>query len=618
MLLVDCRGGLETSAGEALRSPDTLAHCEAIVESASAHATDDGAVLGAPLIDSTGCVLGCLCVTDTRPRAWSAHDHELVCELARSATTELELRTTRAMADREKRWSDGQAAVLESIAARAPLRATLTTLLQVAEAHAPGMLTSVLLVEHARGGDVLRHAAGPSLPRSFTSRVDRIAVRDGHGMCAAAAHRREPVIVLDIATDPLTAPFVQIAAAHGLHAGWSTPIMSGGGGVLGTFALYYGSTRPPKPSDEIVIERSIHLARLAIEQVHGADALRRSATQARTLARDQTALQRVATAVAAESDPASVFELIAGQVGQLLRADAGYVLRFAADGDEFTTMGSWGRADTNVLEPGEVRIPAPDGLCAQLRRGRGARRRSVPAGEHLFPQLHRIAAPIVVERTPWGMIVALRDRRGAFARDDDKRIVRLAQLASVAVANARVRERLATQALTDPLTGLANRRAFDRRLIEETERAHRHGRELSLMLVDIDHFKAINDRLGHAAGDRVLADVTRDLRAATRLGDLLARVGGDELAMILADCGSRQAADVAGRMLLAIGADVELGGRQPVTLSIGVAGVRPRQSADELLRRADQALYRAKNGGRNQVVADDEGPASAVGPGARR
>ena len=199
-------------------------------------------------------------------------------------------------------------------------------------------------------------------------------------------------------------------------------------------------------------------------------------------------------------------------------------------------MGEWGRKGATMLPLGEVYVQAPDGLCADLRRGRSVRRRSVAPGSHILAAQHRIGAPIVVDGETWGMVVALRDRPGPFPREDEKRIARFAQLASVAVANAHARERLATQALTDPLTGLANRRAFDQRLAEETERALRHGRELSLMLVDVDHFKAINDRFGHATGDRVLVNLARDMQAVMRQGDLLARIGGDEMAMILGDC----------------------------------------------------------------------------------
>jgi len=609
--LVDPRDGLVTRASGEQVAAATLALCQRVVDSREPLTLDGRgdpgptAFVAAALIDRGDRVLGCLCVTDSEPRTWSDHDRELVADLAISATTELELRTTRAMAEREKRWSDGQAAVLELIAARAPLRTALTELLHVAESHAPGMLSSILLLEHEPGGDVLRTLAGPSLPRGVASAIDGVATGEGRGMCATAAARGEPVIVLDIATDPLTAPYVELAAAHGLHAAWSTPILSSGGTVLGTFALYYGPGRLPKPSDEIVIERSIHLARLAIEQRNDARALRHSAKRARALARDQTALQRVATGVAAETDPGVLFGLVAERAGLLLRAERAYVMRFAGEG-EALTIGAWDRTGKRGPAAGEATSHDPDGMCARLRRGGGVLRRSVRAGSHPFDERHRIAVPIVVERAPWGMIVALRDRLGAFPRADEKRLARIAQLAGVAVANADARERLSTQALTDPLTGLANRRAFDRRLIEESRRASRHDRPLSLMLIDIDHFKAVNDRFGHAAGDRVLVDLTGALREIMREGDLLARVGGDELAMILGDCDQRQATEVARRMLRAAAGHASLGRGPGVTLSVGVTALRRDESADELLRHADQALYRAKDGGRNRVVCHEE------------
>ena len=575
---------------------------------------DDGlaALVGAPMIDSTGHVLGCFCVADTLPRPWSTHDTDLVKELAISATTELELQVARAMAERERRWSDGQQAVLELIAARAPLHETLTKLLHVAEAHAPGMLASILLLDRRRsGGRVLRHAAGPSLPRAFHNAVDGLPVGDGQGICGTAAYRREPVVVLDVASDPLTAAFVDLAAKHGLRAGWSTPILSSGGDVLGTFALYYGPERLPKPSDEFVIDRSIHLARLAIEQTRDALALRRSAKQARTLAREQMALQRVATSVAAETNPAILFTRVAQQVSLLLRAECGYVLRFEGE-EQYRVVGAWGRPGARMLGVGEICMQSPDGLGVELRRGLTAKRRSVVATDNAFEYSHRIGAPIVVGSRPWGMVVAMRDRSGAFPPDDEKRIARFAQLASVAVANGDTRERLATQALTDPLTGLFNRRAFDQRLAEETKRAVRHGRDLSLIIVDVDHFKTINDRFGHASGDNVLVNLARNLEAVMRQGDLLARVGGDEMAMILGDCPPDQAADVAERMLRAVAEASPLAQRHGATLSIGVAGLAPGCTEEDLLRHADQALYRAKAEGRNRVVSYDKEMAAGV------
>ena len=124
-----------------------------------------------------------------------------------------------------------------------------------------------------------------------------------------------------------------------------------------------------------------------------------------------------------------------------------------------------------------------------------------------------------------------------------------------------------------------------------------------MVLVDVDHFKTINDRYGHATGDRVLVNLADGLRAVMRDGDLLARIGGDEMAMILPDCPTGQAALVAQRMLEAVRAGTPLARRHGVTLSAGVAGLLAGQSADTLLRCADQALYAAKDAGRNRVVS---------------
>ncbi|MBA3746027.1 MAG: sensor domain-containing diguanylate cyclase, partial [Solirubrobacterales bacterium] len=332
--------------------------------------------------------------------------------------------------------------------------------------------------------------------------------------------------------------------------------------------------------------------------------------RARTLAREQSALQRVATSVAAETNPAILFARVGQQVSLLLGAECSYVLRFV-DEKQFRVIGSWGRPGARMMSVGELGTQTPDGLGFELRRGRSAKRRTVPTASHPLHYIHRIGAPIVVDGRPWGMVVAMRDS-AAFLPDDEKRIARFAQLASVAVVNADTRQRLASQALTDPLTGLANRRAFDHRLIDETERALRHHRALSVMLVDVDHFKSINDRFGHAIGDRVLVTLARELVAVMRQGDMLARVGGDEMAMILGDCPPEQAVEVAQRMVEEVASASMLSQRHGVTLSIGVAGLNGGGTAEELLRRADQALYRAKNSGRNRVVAHDERTAAAA------
>ncbi|WP_320158926.1 diguanylate cyclase [Marinobacter litoralis] len=168
---------------------------------------------------------------------------------------------------------------------------------------------------------------------------------------------------------------------------------------------------------------------------------------------------------------------------------------------------------------------------------------------------------------------------------------------------------LKAASLTDGLTGVANRRRFDEKLNEEWQRAIRHEHELSLIMVDIDHFKQVNDTFGHLVGDDCLVAVANVIdNEVQRSIDLLARFGGEEFVVLLPTTGSEGAGVVAERLRTAVeGSPVKVSdGGAPVnlTISLGVATLLATQGADpqELMRRADEALYRAKAGGRNRVV----------------
>ncbi len=169
---------------------------------------------------------------------------------------------------------------------------------------------------------------------------------------------------------------------------------------------------------------------------------------------------------------------------------------------------------------------------------------------------------------------------------------------------ARYHEEIYQLATHDPLTGLCNRRHFDGLADTEIARALRHGRPLSLCMLDIDHFKPINDRHGHACGDEVLRMVGRLLQAHARNEDVAARIGGEEFALLLPECGLDDATALAERLREAIAAtafDAD-GGPLRVTASIGVASIGPgRDARAPLLAAADAALYRAKSEGRNRV-----------------
>jgi diguanylate cyclase (GGDEF)-like protein/PAS domain S-box-containing protein len=169
----------------------------------------------------------------------------------------------------------------------------------------------------------------------------------------------------------------------------------------------------------------------------------------------------------------------------------------------------------------------------------------------------------------------------------------------------RIKQEMERLAHSDALTGLHNRRYFIRRLNEETERVKRHGHALSVLLLDLDHFKDVNDTYGHDAGDRVLQEIARQLEGCKRGSDVTARLGGEEFALVLPETSIDGAVRLAERLRgLIAEASVELPGSRPIctTASIGVATLSPSTpSAASLLHRADRALYDAKRAGRNTV-----------------
>lgn len=163
-------------------------------------------------------------------------------------------------------------------------------------------------------------------------------------------------------------------------------------------------------------------------------------------------------------------------------------------------------------------------------------------------------------------------------------------------------------AMTDALTGALNRRAFRDLAEKECARARRRGTMLSLLVFDIDHFKQVNDRFGHAAGDDVLRILVRQLEATIRADEILGRIGGEEFAIMLPGTDAGGARILADRMREQIGAlcPVVVAGGAAIafTISIGVTACDPaRESLDAMLRRADAAMYAAKRAGRDRVVS---------------
>jgi diguanylate cyclase (GGDEF)-like protein len=205
-----------------------------------------------------------------------------------------------------------------------------------------------------------------------------------------------------------------------------------------------------------------------------------------------------------------------------------------------------------------------------------------------------ICAPLTAQKKLIGVLsLYRRGRKRAFSQAEFELTCTFADLAAIAIDNARTHRELEQRATTDDLTGVANRRRFREELEREVASAERHGYPLSLLLLDLDGFKAVNDTFGHERGDEVLKAFARLLKQRARRSDLVARVGGDEFAFLLPHTTYPEADSLARRIELLMDerAD-ELG----VGASVGISTLVRDMSPDDLLNDADRRLYAAKRG----------------------
>jgi len=237
--------------------------------------------------------------------------------------------------------------------------------------------------------------------------------------------------------------------------------------------------------------------------------------------------------------------------------------------------------------------------------------------ELLFPGTRELGSlallPLMRQSRPVGALCfGSRDRERFSHRLSSDFLAHLASVVGVCIENACNRARVLRSGLADYLTGWHNRRYLQSRLREELSRAQRHGTCVACLMIDVDHFKELNDSCGHLGGDEALREITQRIEAQIRASDTAARFGGDEFALLLPETPLESALALAERIRHAMLPPIAVGGGQEraLTLSIGAAALAPTRTdldlkslGDRLLADADAALYRSKAAGRNRVTA---------------
>ncbi|MCB5275036.1 Diguanylate cyclase YdeH [Arthrobacter sp. SO5] len=328
-------------------------------------------------------------------------------------------------------------------------------------------------------------------------------------------------------------------------------------------------------------------------------------TERRRQEKTWAGLHEISTAIARNAAPADIAEQVAVVVRSIFDVDSAAVSRFS--GPMVADIVAMAPALPSVLS--RRHIFAPTDAPATVRvamTGKPALSVYVPGGGLAAEQMlaagfrSSAAAPIRVSGSLWGALALTSKSETNLTPAVLNQLAQFAELVEIAIGNAEARSSLELQASTDVLSGLPNRRVLEERLARETELAAAEGTKLSAIVLDIDHFKRVNDSFGHLTGDKVLAAVAGRLREVARQGEVVARFGGEEFVWLLPGSNSEEALQAAERARLAV-ASRPFEGAGTITLSAGVCELQ-EAGALGILACADHALYASKHAGRNRSM----------------
>ncbi|WP_006787193.1 diguanylate cyclase [Thiorhodospira sibirica] len=507
---------------------------------------------------------------------------------------------------RKQRHERELQAILRDVMNAEPLAAIALRIVRAAETMLPNRLCSLLLVDQEQ--HCLRQWIAPSLPCFYNAALDGLAIFDGNGSCGTAAKRGERVISKDLRTDPAWKAYRGLTERAGLRACWSEPVTNKAGQVLATFALYARQPSVPTGQEIAQISVIVNLMGLAIEhdQVREALAQRTACEVAvRDISRLFLALHHSGLDAAIDNALVRIGTCVAAHRCYLFLMDEGGLTMSCTH--EWCSPGTRPQIDELQALPVNHYPWLPE--IAQSRQAAWITQDDI---SQLSPEEQQIiydgeiqsmlAMPLFQTEQMCGILGLDNIRTAKRWNEFELGLLRLvADMISAALERDRLHQALHEQAYRDTLTGLANRRAFDERLHTEIERARRYSKVFSLLLFDIDHFKAVNDTHGHAVGDQVLQTLAKVITPRLRQTDCLARWGGEEFGLLLPETDANGAMQLAEQLRHGIAA-APFPCVEQLTVSIGITAFTPDDSIDRLFRRVDQALYLAKEQGRNRCA----------------
>ncbi|MFA7350298.1 MAG: diguanylate cyclase, partial [Methylotenera sp.] len=449
--------------------------------------------------------------------------------------------------------------ILELLVAGEPLRKLLESVVLGVEALNPKMLCSILLLDAA--AKRLSDAIAPSLPEFYNKAINGAEIGLSAGSCGTAAFTGETVIVEDIATHPYWVAYRALANRAGLQACWSQPVFASTGRVLGTFAIYHREKATPTPVDLALIEQCAQLVSIAIERKQAENNIQIAAT---TFDSQESLMVTDVNRMILRVNQS--FSNITGYSAEEVIGQPSSMFRSGRQDEDFYKV-MWDNINRNGGWQGEV----------WNRRKNG----------EIYPGYLSISAVKNEQGLVTNYVSTLSDITESKAAADE----------------------IQSLAFYDPLTGLPNRRLLLDRLNQALVVSARSSKGGALLFLDLDHFKTLNDTLGHDIGDKLLQEVANRLLTCVREGDTVARLGGDEFVVMLEDLSEKsieaatQVEHIGHKILTTLNQPYQLDIHEHhSTPSIGIALFSDHgETQEELLKHADIAMYQAKKAGRNTL-----------------